>query len=131
MVVVFRFHYRFLLICVLCVVVEREEKVCVVVQGPLLKGKKKECVLVQGPLEEKLLCKDLLCVLVPGLVEQMDMSQQLPRLHPCVVVEGGVEKKDASLERRLDPLPSATRPIHQTSSALLRATSALDEHLFP
>ena len=130
MVVVFRFHYRFLLICVLCVVVEREEKVCVV---------------VQGPLEEKLLRKDLLCVLVPGLVEEEDMSQQLPRLYLCVVVEGGVEKKeggvekkeggvekkDASLERRLDPLPSATRPIHQTSSALLRATSAPDEHLFP
>ena len=34
-------------------VVEGEEKVCVVVQGPLLKGKEKGCVVVEGPLEEK------------------------------------------------------------------------------
>ena len=55
MVVVLRFHYRFLLfvICVLCAVVEGEETVCVVVQGPLLKGKEKGCVVVEGPLEEK------------------------------------------------------------------------------
>ena len=55
MVMVLRFHYHFLLfvICVWCVVVEGEEKVCVVVQGPLLKGKEKGCVVVEGPLEEK------------------------------------------------------------------------------
>jgi hypothetical protein len=104
----------------------------VVVEGPLKEKdaswgvcvllNQQGCVVVQGPLKEKLLCKDLLCLLVPGLVEEKDMSQQLPRLCLCVVVEGGVEKKDASLEHRLDPLPSATRPIHQTSSALLRAT---------
>jgi hypothetical protein len=64
--------------------VERKEEGCVVVEGPLKEKdaswgvcvllNQQGCVVVQGPLKEKLLCKDLLCLLVPGLVEEKDMS---------------------------------------------------------